>query len=137
MKRRVKIIAVILLLAAVFANTVSAKSISFHINKGSGTNGWMTVNSNTKDRTNDTWQMETLDNSTTTFKPGKCVINFQVYNSNNTSANSRAYLVDNFGYSANLLYYSVPANTATVWLRAKIDSTSSEAAFFYVGQWYT
>lgn len=142
MKTRIKIIAVILLIAAMFANTAYAKDITFGVtpNAGENSNGKVWVTYNTKDRSKNSWLITNIDNTaagSNWFVAYSDVVGFRMYGSDKSTTISNYHYFTRYVENYALPYTSTPSSKATVWLKAQADSSSARSSFLFKGKWFT
>ena len=132
MNKFIKVIAVMLLLATVFALPAAALNVTVNVTPSA-----TIVATNTKDRTANSW-LTTIYQPVNSyyFTEGIDVLGLRIRNTSG-AAMTDYFTFDEYKPNYANVYTTIPTQGQTLKLRAQSDDSGSRDVFIWNGQWFT
>lgn len=132
MKNRIKVIAVLMLIAVLFAMPASALDITVTVTPTS-----QKIATNTKDRTQASWLITIFEpQASTYFTEGRDVLGVRIRNTSG-SAMTSYFTFDEYVTNRANIYTTVPTQGQTICLHAQSDDSGINIPFTWDGKWFT
>ena len=132
MKRCIKVIAILMLVVAVFAIPASALDVTVRVTPTA-----QVVATNTKDRTQDSWLITIYESDDANyFIEGLDVLGVRIRNTSG-SAMTDYFTFDECVTNYANVYTTVPYQGQTIKLHAQSDDSGTNVPFIWNGKWFT